>query len=207
MNKLILVPQKEFDFSFNYKIIAGIDEVGRGPWAGPVVAAAVIIKNYDLLPNGINDSKKLSKLKLNSLYNTLINIVDYGIGIVEVDEIDLIGIGKASKEAMKKAFTNLAEKAEIALIDGREKIDIDIDMVPIIKGDSKSIAIASASIIAKYTRDNMMMELAKSHPEYLWEKNVGYGTKYHREAIEKHGISKHHRKSFKPIRKYFENIL
>ena len=181
--------------------IAGIDEVGRGPLVGPVVAAAVI------LPEGfynkdINDSKKLSEKKRNELYEVIKNnAISIGIGIVSNKRIDEINIYEATKEAMKLAIDNLSVKPEYLLIDAM-KLDVDIPSISIIKGDAKSESIAAASIIAKVTRDMMMYELDKKYPIYDFANNKGYGTKKHIEAIEKYGIISEHRKSFKPVSNY-----
>ena len=181
--------------------IAGIDEVGRGPLVGPVVAAAVI------LPEGfynkdINDSKKLSEKKRNELYEVIKNnAISIGIGIVSNKRIDEINIYEATKEAMKLAIDNLSVKPEYLLIDAM-KLDVDIPSISIIKGDAKSESIAAASIIAKVTRDKMMYELDKKYPIYDFANNKGYGTKKHIEAIEKYGIISEHRKSFKPVSNY-----
>ena len=181
--------------------IAGIDEVGRGPLVGPVVAAAVI------LPEGfynkdINDSKKLSEKKRNELYEVIKNnAISIGIGIVSNKRIDEINIYEATKEAMKLAIDNLSVKPEYLLIDAM-KLDADIPSISIIKGDAKSESIAAASIIAKVTRDKMMYELDKKYPIYDFANNKGYGTKKHIEAIEKYGIISEHRKSFKPVSNY-----
>ena len=183
--------------------IAGIDEVGRGPLVGPVVAAAVI------LPEGfynkdINDSKKLSEKKRNELYEVIKNnAISIGIGIVSNKRIDEINIYEATKEAMKLAIDNLSVKPEYLLIDAM-KLDVDIPSISIIKGDAKSESIAAASIIAKVTRDKMMYELDKIYPMYDFANNKGYGTKKHIEAIQKYGIISEHRKSFKPVSNYCE---
>ena len=183
--------------------IAGIDEVGRGPLVGPVVAAAVI------LPEGfynkdINDSKKLSEKKRNELYEVIKNnAISIGIGIVSNKRIDEINIYEATREAMKLAIDNLSVKPEYLLIDAM-KLDVDIPSISIIKGDAKSESIAAASIIAKVTRDKMMYELDKIYPMYDFANNKGYGTKKHIEAIQKYGIISEHRKSFKPVSNYCE---
>ena len=182
----------------NIKLIAGVDEVGRGPLSGPVVAAACILKeNYYL--EGLNDSKKLSEKKRDKLFDILINeCVAYGIGIVEPKRIDEINILEASKEAMKIAISNLSIKPEHVLIDA-VKLDLDIPSTPIIKGDAKSASIAAASVIAKVTRDRMMYDLDKEYPEYGFASHKGYPTKKHIEAVKEHGVLDFYRFTFSPI--------
>lgn len=182
----------------NIKLIAGVDEVGRGPLCGPVVAAACILKeNYYL--EGLNDSKKLSEKKRDKLFDILIDeCVAYGIGIVEPKRIDEINILEASKEAMKIAISNLSVKPEHVLIDA-VKLDLDIPSTPIIKGDAKSASIAAASVIAKVTRDRMMYDLDKEYPEYGFASHKGYPTKKHIEAVKEHGVLDFYRFTFSPI--------
>lgn len=188
-----------YESGINY--IAGIDEVGRGPLVGPVVTAAVILPK-DFYDERINDSKKLTEKKRELLYDVIMeNAVSVGIGISSEDVIDKINILEATKKAMIEAVNNLSVKPEHLLIDA-VKLNIDIPQTSIIKGDAKSESIAAASIIAKVTRDRMMIELDKIHPEYDFKHNKGYGTKKHIEAIEKYGIIKEHRKTFAPCDKY-----
>lgn len=195
---------KEFEnelYESGIKYIAGIDEVGRGPLVGPVVTAAVILPR-DFYDERINDSKKLTEKKRELLYDVIMeNAVSVGIGISSEDVIDEINILEATKKAMIEAVNNLSVKPEYLLIDA-VKLNIDIPQISIIKGDAKSESIAAASIIAKVTRDRMMIELDKEHPEYDFKHNKGYGTKKHIEAIEKYGILKEHRKTFAPCNKY-----
>lgn len=184
-------------------LIAGIDEVGRGPLVGPVVTAAVILpKNF--YDERINDSKKLTEKKREELYNVIKeNALSIGIGICSEKVIDEINILQATKKAMIMAVNDLKVKPEHLLIDA-VKLDIDVPSTSIIKGDAKSISIASASIIAKVTRDRMMYELDKKYPEYDFKSNKGYGTKKHIEAIYKYGVLKEHRKTFAPISEIIE---
>ena len=195
---------KEFEnelYESGIKYIAGIDEVGRGPLVGPVVTAAVILPR-DFYDERINDSKKLTEKKRELLYDVIMeNAVSVGIGISSEDVIDDINILEATKKAMIEAVNNLSVKPEHLLIDA-VKLNVDIPQTSIIKGDTKSESIAAASIIAKVTRDRMMIELDKEHPEYDFKHNKGYGTKKHIEAIEKYGILKEHRKTFAPCNKY-----
>lgn len=179
-----------------YLCIGGIDEAGRGPLAGPVVASVVIFKPNTKI-EGINDSKKLSEEKRKELFEIIKNeAIDYGIGIVNAKEIDELNILNATYEAMKKAVNQLEIKPDYLLMDACIVKDIEIDQKAIIKGDSKSISIAGASILAKVTRDNIMEEYDKKYPEYNFKKHKGYGTKEHYEAIETNGICEIHRKSF-----------
>ncbi len=195
---------KEFEnelYESGIKYIAGIDEVGRGPLVGPVVTAAVILPR-DFYDERINDSKKLTEKKRELLYDVIMeNAVSVGIGISSEDVIDDINILEATKKAMIEAVNNLSVKPEHLLIDA-VKLNVDIPQTSIIKGDAKSESIAAASIIAKVTRDRMMIELDREHPEYDFKHNKGYGTKKHIEAIEKYGILKEHRKTFAPCNKY-----
>lgn len=195
---------KEFEtelYNKGINFIAGIDEVGRGPLVGPVVTAAVILPK-DFYDERINDSKKLTEKKRELLYDVIMeNAISVGIGISSEDVIDEINILNATKRAMLEAVNNLSVKPEHLLIDA-VKLDTDIPQTSIIKGDAKSESIAAASIIAKVTRDRMMIELDKIHPEYDFKHNKGYGTKKHIEAIRKYGIIKEHRKTFTPCDEY-----
>lgn len=179
-------------------LIAGIDEVGRGPLCGPVVACACIMPvNYQL--EGLNDSKKISEKKREKLYDILIkDAIAYGIGEVSPKRIDEINILEASKEAMRIAVNNLSIKPEHLLIDA-VSINTSIPETPIIKGDAKSMNIAAASIIAKVTRDRMMIELDKKYPEYGYKKHKGYPTKAHIDAVKKYGVKDFYRFTFSPI--------
>lgn len=195
---------KEFEtelYNKGINFIAGIDEVGRGPLVGPVVTAAVILPK-DFYDERINDSKKITEKKRELLYDVIMeNAISVGIGISSEDVIDEINILNATKRAMLEAVNNLSVKPEHLLIDA-VKLNTDIPQTSIIKGDAKSESIAAASIIAKVTRDRMMIELDKIHPEYDFKHNKGYGTKKHIEAIRKYGIIKEHRKTFAPCDEY-----
>ncbi len=178
--------------------VAGVDEVGRGPLIGPVVTAAVILPK-DYYDDRINDSKKLTEKKRELLYDIIMkDAISVGIGMSSNEVIDEINILEATKRAMKEAINNLSVKPEHVLIDA-VKLDIDIPSTSIIKGDAKSQSIAAASIIAKVTRDRMLIEWDKKYPEYDFKHNKGYGTKKHIEAIYKYGVLKEHRKTFEPI--------
>ena len=184
----------------NYKIIAGVDEAGRGPWAGPVYSAAVIL-DHNNIPEEINDSKKLSEKKRNIIYLEIISNHIYGVGIAEVDEIDKLNILGATLLSMERAVNNLSINPDFVLVDGNHEPKIEIDSESIIKGDTKSLSIAAASIIAKVERDEFMRQLETQYPAYNWKKNKGYGTKDHQNALKMHGVTKYHRKSFSPVRK------
>ena len=179
-------------------LIAGVDEAGRGPLCGPVVAAACILpKNYKL--EGLNDSKKLTEKKREKFYEILIReAIAYGVGIASPKRIDEINIYAATKEAMKEAIANLHVKPEHVLIDAMP-LELDIPTTSIIKGDAKSLSIAAASVIAKVTRDRMMFELDSKYPEYGFASHKGYPTKKHIEAVKKYGVLDFYRFTFSPI--------
>ncbi len=184
------------------KYIAGVDEVGRGPLAGPVVTAAVILpEDFSIL--GVNDSKKLSEKRRNELFDQIKDkAICYSIGIRDNNEIDRINILEATKEAMLEAVRNLAVKPDHVLIDALTLKDLDIPQTGIIKGDANSVSIAAASILAKVTRDRMMVAYHDEYPDYAFDKNKGYGTKAHYEGLDKAGVSPIHRRSF--LVKYFQ---
>lgn len=192
---------KEFEtelYNKGINLIAGIDEVGRGPLVGPVVTAAVILPK-DFYDERINDSKKLTEKKRELLYDVIMeNALSVGIGVSSPEVIDEINILNATKKAMIEAVNNLTIKPEHLLIDA-VKLDIDIPQTSIIKGDAKSESIAAASIIAKVTRDRMMIELDKKYPMYDFKHNKGYGTKKHIDALYEYGPISEHRKSFAPV--------
>ena len=201
------MPNFNLEKEFNSKgLVFGIDEAGRGPWCGPVVAACVCWPNFEIpneLAEQIDDSKKLSATKRDHLFELIMqsNAI-IGIGLSSSTEIDEKNILQATFLAMQ----NYNITAEALLIDGnRLPKNITIPAKAIVKGDHLSLSIASASIIAKVTRDKLMKELAKSHPQYGWDKNAGYGTKEHINAIEKYGITSLHRRSYAPIKRYLEN--
>ena len=177
-------------------LIAGVDEAGRGPLAGPVCAAAVILPK-GLVLDGINDSKKLSAKKREKLYDEIISAaIAYSVEFVGSDIIDEINILQATHIAMNNALKNLSVKPDFAIIDGNDKLPMCVDCEYIIKGDAKSQTIAAASILAKVSRDRLMCEIAPQYPKYNFEKHKGYATKQHMEAIREHGILDIHRKTF-----------
>lgn len=200
-----MLNNREYEEKYsNLNYICGVDEVGRGPLVGPVVASAVILpKNYFI--EGLTDSKKLSKKKRDYFYEVIQkDALAIGIGIVDNKKIDEINILEASRLAMKKAINSLSIKPDVILTDAM-RLDMGIPEEDIIKGDLKSITISAASVIAKVTRDKMMEELHEKYPMYNFIKNNGYPTKEHIEAIKKYGIIKEHRKSFRPIKDTINN--
>ncbi len=184
------------------KFIIGIDEVGRGPLAGPVVSAAVhLSKNFKT--HDLDDSKKISKTKRQEIYNLIIKTCDYQIGVANVVEIDKYNILQATFLSMNRAIKkfNLPSNYKI-LVDGPWSFDKkNQNIIPKIKGDTIYPSIAAASIVAKVYRDNLMLNLSKKYSNYFWERNYGYGTKKHIEAIKNYGVTEHHRKTFAPIHK------
>ena len=182
--------------SKGYNVICGVDEAGRGPLAGPVFAAAVILPEGHII-EGVNDSKKLSEKKRDLLFDKIIDeCVCYSIGTASEREIDEINILQATFLAMKRAVDGLEIKPDLALVDGNQIPPVNSDVLTIVKGDGKSASIAAASIIAKVSRDRYMIELAKQYPQYEFERHKGYGTKLHYEKIAEHGICEAHRKTF-----------
>lgn len=183
-------------YNQGYKYICGVDEAGRGPLCGPVVAAAVILPK-DICIEGVNDSKKLSEKKREKLYDDIMaRALAVGVGISDVDVIEKVNILNATKLAMIQAINNLQITPDYVIVDGNQKIDITIPLDTVIKGDAKSESIACASIIAKVTRDRMLLKYDKEYPEYGFSKHKGYGTKLHIEAIKEYGITPIHRTSF-----------
>lgn len=184
-------------FNDGYEVICGVDEAGRGPLAGDVYAAAVILPKGHVI-EGVNDSKKLSEKKRDMLFDKIINeCVCYSVGTASAQEIDEINILQATFLAMKRAVEGLDIIPQLALVDGNRVPPLDdTDVETVVKGDAKSASIAAASIIAKVSRDRYMLEMAEKYPQYQFEKHKGYGTKLHYEMIEKYGICEIHRKSF-----------
>ena len=209
------MPDWKYENKYSPKLVCGIDEAGRGPWVGPVVAGAVIFlnreQNPELLAN-LNDSKKLSAKKREWLYDLLLseekkNQLVCAVGQASAAEIDEYNILQATFLAMRRAAENLKIKPQVALIDGnRLPKDFFCPAECIIKGDALSYSVSAASIIAKVYRDNLMREMALKYPHYGFEQNAGYGTKQHIEAIKQYGITAEHRKSYRPIKEYLESI-
>ena len=194
------------DFSHEIALggsVAGVDEVGRGPLAGPVTAAAVIL-DPACIPEGLNDSKKLSAKKREALFDIIQDVAQVSLGWASVEEIDEINIRNASLLAMVRAVEGLAQTPTHALIDGNViPKGLTCPATALVKGDGRSVSIAAASIIAKVTRDRLMVSLAQQHPGYGWENNAGYPSKAHIQALQDIGVTPHHRRSFKPV----HNIL
>lgn len=189
--------------------IAGLDEVGRGPWAGPVVAAAIVIENLSAFEQrfpDIRDSKQLTPRHRTEIFERLLqcSVIRFALGSASVKEIDELNIRQATFLAMRRALTELGD-VKAYLVDGNALPTLDLPGRSIVKGDQKSWSIATASIVAKVTRDREMTLLAREFPEYGWEKNAGYGTKQHQEAIHRFGVTPHHRRSFAPIRMALEH--
>lgn len=179
-----------------FEIVCGVDEAGRGPLAGPVCAAAVILPD-GLVIEGLDDSKKLTEKKRDALYDVICEeAIAYGIAFASVEEIEEMNILQATFLAMKRAVESLSVKPDLALVDGNQKPNLEIQARTLVKGDAKSPSIAAASILAKVTRDRLMTEIAEQYPEYEFSKHKGYGTKLHYEKIMEHGISPVHRRSF-----------
>ncbi len=215
--KVKIFPDYKIENSYENLIVVGIDEAGRGPIAGPVVAACAFL-NADFLQDKIcgeiNDSKKISAKKRRDIFLHLKQKIKYGIGVVDEKIIDEINILEASKLAMLKAYEDFCKNNKMApqvlLVDGnfkpfalRDKISA---IVPIVKGDQKSLSIAAASILAKETRDEIMLNLHQKYQQFAWDKNAGYPTKLHLEALEKFGICEFHRRSFAPVKKILAGI-
>lgn len=201
---------KEYElkaYQNGYNLIGGIDEVGRGPLVGPVVASCVILpKDFEL--EGLTDSKKLSERKREQFYSVIMEkAISVGIGVIDEDKIDEVNIYEATKLAMYQAIENCKIKPDYILIDAMKLDKLSVPSESIIKGDLKSISISAASVIAKVTRDRMLYELDKEYPMYDFAKNKGYPTKAHVEAIKKYGILKQHRKTFKPVCDYKDFIF
>ena len=191
----------EIENSLNVGVICGVDEAGRGPLAGPVCAAAVILPEGEIIP-GLNDSKKLTDKKRRELFPVIKEkAIAYGIAFASEAEIDEINILQATFLAMKRAIAQLDGKADFALIDGNRETDFGIPCLTVIKGDSRSANIAAASVLAKVTRDIYMEELAEKYPQYGFEIHKGYGTKAHYAALTEHGMCDAHRRSF--LKKFY----
>ena len=189
-------------FDRGLRSISGVDEAGRGSWAGPVVAAAVVFEKKEW-PNivniGLDDSKKLSPKRRRDFFDIIQDNADVGVGLASVVEIDQINILQATFLAMDRALGNLQVTPDYTLIDGDKVPPVRHRAEAIVRGDARSISIAAASIVAKVTRDELMIELGLNFSNYAWERNMGYGTKKHKEGLERFGVTEHHRKSYKPI--------
>lgn len=195
--KALLIHERSLNKS-GYRSIAGVDEAGRGPLAGPVVAAAVILKTFSFSER-IDDSKKLSAKKRETAYAEIIKKSFFGVGIVDEKTIDSINIYQATKKAMHMALSGLKVPPQYVIVDGNMKLSTKCPIKCIPKGDSKSMSIAAASIIAKVTRDDIMTKYDNVYPQYGFARHKGYGTKFHMSALKKHGPSPIHRRSFRPV--------
>ena len=184
--------------------VAGVDEVGRGPMAGPVVAAAVILRP-STIPDGLDDSKALTAAAREDLYVALSQGSDIGVGAASVAEIDQINILQGTFLAMRRAVARLSQVPRLVLVDGNQMPKLPCPLQPVVKGDARCLSIAAASIVAKVVRDRMMARLAERYPAYGWEHNVGYCTSEHRSALERHGATAHHRRSFMPVRRVIDD--
>ncbi len=181
-------------------VVAGVDEAGRGPWAGPVIAAAVVL-SPDRIPEGLDDSKKLTARARERLFDQITAVAQVGVGLASVEEIDQINILQATLRAMARAVEALPAPPTAAIVDGNQAPTLACPVRTVVKGDGKSLSIAAASIIAKVTRDRLMAALALDFPGFGWERNAGYGTAQHQQALENLGVTPHHRRSFAPVRK------
>ncbi|WP_223274836.1 ribonuclease HII [Tateyamaria sp. syn59] len=192
------------DFEIEARIggrVAGVDEVGRGPLAGPVTAAAVVL-DPDAIPEGLDDSKKLTARKREAVWGAILETADVSVAHASVREIEELNILRASHLAMIRALDGLRMRPDHALIDGTMlPRDLTLPATPVVRGDARSLSIAAASIVAKICRDRIMVDLAQQHPGYGWETNMGYPSKSHRLALENLGVTPHHRRTFKPVHK------
>lgn len=194
---------EEAAFRAGARVVAGVDEVGRGPLAGPVTAAAVVL-DIARMPEGINNSKKLPPKRREMLALAIMESCDWAVGHASVEEIDALNILRASHLAMCRALAGLRQRPDLALIDGNMlPRDLPMPGQAVVKGDARSLSIAAASLVAKLLRDRIMVDLAQQHPGYGWEVNAGYPTKAHRQALLDLGVTPYHRRSFKPV----HNIL
>jgi len=186
-------------------LVAGIDEAGRGPLAGPVVAAAVIL-NPHCTPAGLRDSKTLTEARRRELASALWKTARVGVGVATVEEIDALNIARATLLAMTRAAANLPAPPSCAIVDGLWAPKLACPAYTVVKGDAKSLSIAAASIVAKVARDRMMTELARDFPGYGWERNKGYGAPIHLDGLARLGVTPHHRRSFAPVRALVEAV-
>ncbi len=198
-------PTFDIENNYGFELIAGVDEAGRGPLCGPVVAAAVVFPRRDIeIPVIIRDSKQMTSHMRGAAYDWIVHNTIWAVAQCSAAEIDQMNILNASLVAMARAVQKLTQVPQFCLIDGN-KLPPDLNGLAVVKGDAKSLSIAAASIIAKETRDKIMHELAVQYPMYAWDKNAGYPTPEHLRAIEKYGINQHYRKSFKPIKERIKN--
>lgn len=198
-------PSFNLENESGYPVVAGLDEAGRGPLCGPVVAGAVVFPKRDIeIPVIIQDSKKMTPKQRAKAYDWIVNNTIWAVGQCSPREIDELNILWASMLAMKRAYDNLKCQVDFCLVDGN-RVPEGLQGLAVVKGDAKSVSIAAASIIAKETRDKIMTELSVQYPQYEWNKNAGYPTSSHLQAIEKYGINQHYRKTFGPIKERMKN--
>ena len=198
-------PDFSLEIECGCKFVAGVDEVGRGPLCGPVVAAAVVFPNRDIeIPVIIRDSKQMTPRQRAIAYDWIVQNTIWAVAEATPAEIDELNILWASMLAMRRAVEKLDCDVQYCLVDGNRVPD-GLNGAPVVQGDAKSLSIAAASIVAKETRDRYMADLAKQYPQYAWDKNAGYPTKSHLQAIEKYGINQHYRKSFGPVKERIKN--
>ena len=198
-------PDFSLEIECGCKFVAGVDEVGRGPLCGPVVAAAVVFPNRDIeIPVIIRDSKQMTQRQRAIAYDWIVQNTIWAVAEATPAEIDELNILWASMLAMRRAVEKLDCDVQYCLVDGNRVPD-GLNGAPVVQGDAKSLSIAAASIVAKETRDRYMADLAKQYPQYAWDKNAGYPTKSHLQAIEKYGINQHYRKSFGPVKERIKN--
>jgi len=196
------VPDLSFELSLGVPRVAGIDEAGRGPWAGPVVAAAVVLDPARLSPEmlgGLDDSKKLAKPVRQLMYDMVTASAVTAVGIAGVEEIDRLNVLEATMLAMRRAFDALSLPVPCAIVDGNRAPELGCRTYCLVGGDGSSLSIAAASVVAKVTRDRIMAGLASEYPGYGWEHNAGYGTREHADALSRLGVTPHHRRSFAPV--------
>lgn len=186
-------------FARGSRHVAGVDEVGRGPWAGPVIAAAVVVGPESPQLEGVNDSKQLTSRRREQLAAAIVSTLSYAVGAASTREIDRLNIRRATALAMRRALARLPGRVDTVLVDGLPVPELELAHEAIVDGDAKSFSIACASIVAKTVRDRLMRLLAVRYPDYGWDHNSGYGTPAHREAIERAGVTPHHRRSFTPV--------
>jgi ribonuclease HII len=186
-------------FARGSRRVAGVDEVGRGPWAGPVIAAAVVVGPDTPRLEGVNDSKQLTMRRREQLAAVIVSTLQYAVGAASTREIDRLNIRRATALAMRRALARLPQPADVVLVDGLPVPELGCAHEALVGGDARSYAIACASIVAKTVRDRLMRRLAARYPDYGWDRNCGYGTPKHRAAIELTGVTPHHRRSFTPV--------
>ena len=179
--------------------VAGVDEAGRGPWAGPVIAAAVLVTPQSPCLEGVNDSKQLTRRRREQLAAAIVSSLVYGVGGASVREVDRLNVRRAAALAMRRALARLPERADLVLVDGPPLPELGLEHEAMIDGDARCYAVACASILAKTVRDRVMELLAKRYPDFGWERNAGYGTPDHRAALDRRGPTPHHRRTFTPV--------